>query len=159
MIVGNVDVRQPTTFAQPALDNTGTKDLVLDSARVIPGKGSPHQVTVEKYLIGLPSRPNGGGGNRGEPDPAIDGPWSSVAGTVIKPLHSPGTLPNGYSLIVVTRLDMLGRGWTDGIEIRYHVGNTHYIARSDSRYVVCTPLTGRTLDQLHHCGDGLSVDE
>jgi hypothetical protein len=149
-LVGNADVGQATTFAMPQFENTGSRDLVLDSVRLINGKGSPNTLTVEQYLIGLPSRDNGGGMSRGEPDPNIEGPWSAVAGTVIKPRAQ--AMPNGYALITVAHLGVLGRAWTDGVEIRYHIGTTHYVARSDFRYVMCTPFTGRTLEQLHQCG-------
>jgi hypothetical protein len=152
-IYSPVDVGQAQTFAQPEIDNTGTQDIILDSAQILPGTGSPYGLAVEEYLIGLPTRSNGGGASRGEPDPSIEGPWSAVAGTVIRPEHAAGVQPNGYSLIVVVRLNVIGQAWTNGVEIKYHIGSRHYIAKSDSRYVVCTPFTGRTLAQDHDCGD------
>lgn len=120
VLIATADVGQATTFAQPALINTGARDLVLDSVRLIPGEGSPHALTVETYLVGLPGRSNGGGMSRGEPLPAVEGPWSAFAGTVIKPIAQ--VRPNGYSLIAVAHLGVLGIAWTDGVEIKYHVG-------------------------------------
>jgi len=137
-----LDVGQDLVISLPPFENTGSKPLVIDSARLLIDTHSPQRIVVKQQLIGLPDRVNNGGALRGKLDLKSEGPWEPVAGASIEPTsEADNNGKQGYSFIFVVDVNGIGNAWADGVHVQYHVGKRHYAATSNDLFVVCTPLT------------------